>query len=119
MTITPSGTGSLTADRIQEMVDAGLKRMAVSFDGASPAAHDAFRGEDGSFEETVRAVEAARAAGLPVQVNTTVCRQTVDELPAIRDLLAEIGVVMWSVFFLVPVGRGRVLEPVAPEKPTG
>ncbi|PGF14707.1 radical SAM/SPASM domain-containing protein [Natrinema sp. CBA1119] len=116
MTITPSGTGSLTADRIQEMVDAGLKRMAVSFDGASPAAHDAFRGEDGSFEETIRAVEDARAAGLPVQVNTTVCRQTVDELPAIRDLLAEIGVVMWSVFFLVPVGRGRVLEPVAPDR---
>ncbi|MDF9746495.1 TIGR04053 family radical SAM/SPASM domain-containing protein [Natrinema salsiterrestre] len=116
MTITPSGTGSLTADRIESMADAGLKRMAVSLDGASPESHDAFRGEDGSFEETIRAVEDARAAGLPVQVNTTVCRQTVDELPAIRDLLTEIGAVMWSVFFLVPVGRGRILEPVAPDR---
>ncbi|MBZ6496294.1 TIGR04053 family radical SAM/SPASM domain-containing protein [Natrinema longum] len=116
MTITPSGTGSLTADRIESMVDAGLKRMAVSLDGATPESHDAFRGEDGSFEETIRAVEDARAAGLPVQVNTTVCRQTVDELPAIRDLLTEIGAVMWSVFFLVPVGRGRILEPVDPER---
>ncbi|MDS0477492.1 TIGR04053 family radical SAM/SPASM domain-containing protein [Natrinema sp. 1APR25-10V2] len=115
MTITPSGTGSLTADRIEEMADAGLKRMAVSLDGASPEAHDAFRGEDGSFEETIRAVEDARAAGVPVQVNTTVCRQTVDELPAIRELLTDIGAVMWSVFFLVPVGRGRVLEPIAPD----
>lgn len=116
MTITPSGTGSLTADRIEEMADAGLKRMAVSLDGASPEAHDAFRGEDGSFEETIRAVEDAREAGLPVQVNTTVCQQTVAELPAIRDLLTEIGAVMWSVFFLVPVGRGRVLEPIAPDR---
>ncbi|AFO58595.1 TIGR04053 family radical SAM/SPASM domain-containing protein [Natrinema sp. J7-2] len=116
MTITPSGTGSLTADRIESMADAGLKRMAVSLDGASPESHDAFRGEDGSFEETIRAVEDARAAGLPVQVNTTVCRQTVNELPAIRDLLTEIGAVMWSVFFLVPVGRGRILEPVPPER---
>ncbi|ELY75475.1 TIGR04053 family radical SAM/SPASM domain-containing protein [Natrinema gari] len=116
MTITPSGTGSLTADRIESMADAGLKRMAVSLDGASPESHDAFRGEDGSFEETIRAAEDARAAGLPVQVNTTVCRQTVDELPAIRDLLTEIGAVMWSVFFLVPVGRGRILEPVPPER---
>ncbi|ELY74616.1 TIGR04053 family radical SAM/SPASM domain-containing protein [Natrinema pallidum] len=116
MTITPSGTGSLTADRIESMADAGLKRMAVSLDGASPAAHDAFRGEDGSFEETIRAVEDAREAGLPIQVNTTVCRQTVDELPAIRDLLTELGAVMWSVFFLVPVGRGRVLEPIAPDR---
>lgn len=116
MTITPSGTGSLTADRIESMADAGLKRMAVSLDGATPEAHDAFRGEDGSFEETIRAVEDARAAGLPVQVNTTVCRGTVEELPGIRDLLTEIGAVMWSVFFLVPVGRGRILEPIEPER---
>ncbi|OAQ53714.1 hypothetical protein HTG_05490 [Natrinema mahii] len=116
MTITPSGTGSLTADRIEEMADAGLKRMAVSLDGASPETHDAFRGEDGSFAETIRAVKDAREAGLPVQVNTTVCQQTVDELPAIRDLLTEIGAVMWSVFFLVPVGRGRVLDPINPER---
>ncbi|WP_049925642.1 TIGR04053 family radical SAM/SPASM domain-containing protein [Halopiger goleimassiliensis] len=116
MTITPSGTRSLTAERIEELADAGLKRMAVSLDGASAATHDAFRGEEGSFEETIRAVEDAQAAGLPVQVNTTVCRQTVDELPEIRDLIEDLGAVLWSVFFLVPIGRGRVLEPISPEK---
>ncbi|AEH37314.1 TIGR04053 family radical SAM/SPASM domain-containing protein [Halopiger xanaduensis] len=116
MTITPSGTHSLTADRIEALADAGLKRMAVSFDGASAATHDDFRGENGSFEETVRAVEDARAAGLPVQVNTTVCRQTVGELPEIRELLRDLGAVLWSVFFLVPVGRGRVLEPIDPDE---
>ncbi|WP_049923704.1 TIGR04053 family radical SAM/SPASM domain-containing protein [Halopiger djelfimassiliensis] len=116
MTITPSGTTSLTAERVQALADAGLKRMAVSLDGASPETHDAFRGEDGSFEETIRAVEDARNAGVPVQVNTTVCRETVGELPAIRELLREIGAVMWSVFFLVPVGRGRVLEPIDPDE---
>ena len=116
MTITPSGTHSLTADRVQSMADAGLKRMAVSIDGGSPAAHDSFRGVEGSFEETIRAVEDARAAGIPVQVNTTVCRETVDELPAIRELLNEIGAVLWSVFFLVPVGRGSILEPIDPDE---
>ncbi|MXV64290.1 TIGR04053 family radical SAM/SPASM domain-containing protein [Natronorubrum sp. JWXQ-INN-674] len=116
MTITPSGTQSLTADRIRGLADAGLKRMAVSLDGASPETHDAFRGEDGSFAETIRAVEDAKAAGLPVQVNTTVCRQTVGELPDIRSLLREIGAVMWSVFFLVPVGRGAILEPIDPDE---
>ncbi|MFC4543648.1 TIGR04053 family radical SAM/SPASM domain-containing protein [Halosolutus amylolyticus] len=116
MTITPSGTHSLTADRIEDLADAGLKRMAVSLDGAAPESHDAFRGEEGSFAETIRAVEDAREAGLPVQVNTTICRQTVGELPAIRDLLEDIGAVMWSVFFLVPVGRGRVLEPIDPDE---
>ncbi|WP_276255824.1 TIGR04053 family radical SAM/SPASM domain-containing protein [Halomontanus rarus] len=115
MTITPSGTRSLTRARIDELVDAGLRRMAVSLDGATADAHDAFRGEEGSFEETIRAIEDARAAGVPIQVNTTVCRATVDELPGIRRLLRELGVVMWSVFFLVPIGRGRLLEPINPE----
>ncbi|USZ72318.1 TIGR04053 family radical SAM/SPASM domain-containing protein [Natronosalvus halobius] len=116
MTITPSGTRSVTRDRIEALSEAGLRRMALSLDGATPESHDAFRGEAGSFAETIRAMKDARAAGVPVQINTTVCRQTVDELPAIRDLLADLGVIMWSVFFLVPVGRGRILEPISPEE---
>ncbi|WP_247728824.1 TIGR04053 family radical SAM/SPASM domain-containing protein [Halovivax limisalsi] len=116
MTITPSGTRSLTNDRIRGLADAGIKRMAVSLDGATPERHDAFRGETGSFAETMRAARDAKAAGIPIQVNTTVCASTVSDLPAIRDLLEELGVVLWSVFFLVPVGRGRVLESISPER---
>ncbi|MFW5974241.1 MAG: radical SAM/SPASM domain-containing protein, partial [Natrialbaceae archaeon] len=52
----------------------------------------------------------------PLQVNTTVCRETVSELPAIRELVADLGAVLWSVFFLVPVGRGQVLDPISPER---
>lgn len=114
MTMTPSGTRSLSTERIEALADAGLKRFAVSLDGASAERHDAFRGETGSFAETIRAVEDAREVGIPVQVNTTVCRETVGELPAIRTLLTALGAVMWSVFFLVPIGRGRVLEPIDP-----
>ena len=114
MTITPSGTTSLTENRIQDLADAGIQRMAVSLDGATAESHDEFRGEAGSFDETVRAAEDARAAGIPLQVNTTVCAKTVDELPALRDLLETMGVVLWSVFFLVPVGRGEVLDPIPP-----
>jgi radical SAM protein with 4Fe4S-binding SPASM domain len=114
MTMTPSGTASLTPERIEALADAGLKRMAVSLDGATPATHDEFRQERGSFEQTVAAARAAREAGLPLQVNTTVCRETVAELPAIRERVADLGAVLWSVFFLVPVGRGSVLEPISP-----
>jgi radical SAM protein len=116
MTLTPSGTSSLTPSRVQALADAGLRRLAVSIDGGSAATHDAFRGESGSFEQTREAITAAKAAGLPVQINTTVCAETVDELPAIRDLVADVGAVLWSVFFLVPVGRGRVLTPISPKR---
>ncbi len=116
MTLTPSGTERLTPPRLQHLAAAGLRRIALSIDGATAASHDDFRGEDGSFERTMRAARAAKDAGLPVQLNTTVCADTVDELPAIRDLAAELGIVLWSVFFLVPVGRGAVLDPISPER---
>lgn len=116
MTLTPSGTSSLTPETVADLVDAGVRRMALSLDGATAASHDAFRGEDGSFDQTVAAARAAREAGLPLQINTTVCAQTVDELPALCDLVADLGAVLWSVFFLVPVGRGRVLDPISPER---
>ncbi|MFB6160725.1 MAG: TIGR04053 family radical SAM/SPASM domain-containing protein [Haloferacaceae archaeon] len=116
MTLTPSGTASLTPERVRELDAAGLRRMALSVDGGSAAAHDEFRRERGSFERTLRAARATRAAGLPLQINTTVCAETVSELPAVRELVADLGAVLWSVFFLVPVGRGRVLDPVSPER---
>ncbi|MFB6228078.1 MAG: radical SAM/SPASM domain-containing protein, partial [Halobacteriales archaeon] len=93
-----------------------LRRMALSLDGATAAAHDGFRKETGSFDATIEAARQAKAAGVPLQINTTVCAETVEQLPAVRDLVADLGAVLWSVFFLVPVGRGRALEPISPER---
>ncbi|GAA0721094.1 radical SAM protein with 4Fe4S-binding SPASM domain [Halorubrum trapanicum] len=118
MTITPSGTRSLTPERVRDLGDAGIARMALSLDGSTRERHDAFRGEE-SFDDTVAAARAARDAGIPLQVNTTVCADTVEDLPAIRDRVRDLGAVLWSVFFLVPVGRGRVLDPVSPERAEG
>ncbi|WP_424002904.1 radical SAM protein [Haloarcula salina] len=116
MTLTPSGTASLTRERLAELDDAGLRRLALSVDGGDRAAHDAFRGEDGSFEATMAAAEAARDLDVPLQINTTVCAETVGQLPAIRDLVDDLDAVLWSVFFLVPIGRGRVLTPIDPDR---
>lgn len=116
MTLTPSGTSSLTPEVVADLADAGVRRLALSLDGASAEAHDDFRGEPGSFEQTVAAAETARSIGLPLQINTTVCASTADELPALRDRVADLDAVLWSVFFLVPVGRGRVLDSVSPER---
>jgi len=116
MTLTPSGTASLTPERVDDLADAGARRLALSIDGGSRATHDEFRGEPGSFDATIRAAAAAEDAGLPLQINTTVCAETVEELPAIRELVADLGAVLWSVFFLVPVGRGAVLDAIDPER---
>jgi len=116
MTLTPSGTSSLTSESVHRFAEAGLRRLALSIDGGSADAHDGFRKETGSFEQTLAVARAARRADLPLQINTTVCAETVDQLPAIRELVADLDAVLWSVFFLVPIGRGRVLDAISPDR---
>jgi len=87
----------------------GIAVISLPVDGASAATHDAFRGYRGSFDACMRAVEAARRVGLPFQINTTVCRSNVEELPGIIDLATRLGAVTFNPFLLVPTGRGSDL----------
>jgi len=114
--ITPSGTYALTPAITARFVEAGIWMMAVSLDGSSPERHDGVRMVPGSFAQTVQAAGWAREAGLPFQVNTLVCEQTADDLPAIYDLITGLGAARWSLFFLIQVGRGKGLEEVSPER---
>jgi radical SAM protein with 4Fe4S-binding SPASM domain len=88
---------------------AGIRRVAFSIDAADPRVHDRFRGFEGSFARTLRGIENAAAEGLSLQVNTTACGLNAGELKRMVPLLERWGVVQWSVFFLVPVGRGKTL----------
>ena len=114
MAVTPASTPLLTREVLERFSEAGVRRVALSLDGATPESHDGFRGETGSFEIIRRAARDAGELDLPIQINTTVCRDTVSELPAVAELVEELGAVMWEVFFLVPVGRGSVLDPLTP-----
>jgi radical SAM protein len=109
-------TPDLTQDVVRRFQDAGVWMMSLSLDGSSPKSHDALRGVDGSFEWTIRAAQWAKEMGLPLQMNTLVCAQTIDELPSIYELLVDVGITQWALFFLVAVGRGTVLEQVTPEQ---
>jgi MoaA/NifB/PqqE/SkfB family radical SAM enzyme len=51
-----------------------------------------------------------------LQVNTTVHRGNVDELLELADLLDNRSIVLWSVFFLVPVGRALADARIRPEQ---
>lgn len=112
MAVSPAGTARATPERFAALRAAGAGAVSLSIDGADPATHDAFRRVTGSYDWTIRACRAATAAGLRLQVNTTVSRDTVRDLPGIARLVAEMGAVMWSVFFVVPVGRGQALRPL-------
>jgi radical SAM protein len=105
--MTPSATPLVTREAVERLQGAGLHRLAVSLDGADAQTHDGFRRVEGSFRRTMEIMADARRVGLPIQVNTTVARHNVDQLDAIAELLAGEGIELWSVFFLVPTGRGQ------------
>ena len=116
VTVTPSGTRSLQPAVVRRLEERGIRRLALSLDGGSALTHDQFRLEVGSFEYTIRAARAAQASDLPLQINTTVCAETIDDLPAVLELVVDLDAVLWSLFFLVPVGRGQALESITPDQ---
>lgn len=114
MSITPAGTERLTPAMIDRLLDAGIDSLGLSLDGSTPQKHDTFRGVQGSYEWTMTAMRAAAAHGIPMQINTMVTAQTLDDLPAIYDVLKNVGIARWALFFLISTGRGRQLADITP-----
>lgn len=110
ISLAPSVTPLLTGDRLVGLRAAGTSAVSLSIDGAGSGTHDGFRGVPGVFERTLESARLVRAADLRLQVNTTVTADNVDELPRILDLVVDLEAMLWSVFFLVPTGRGQRLR---------
>jgi AdoMet-dependent heme synthase len=114
MCLTPSATPLVTRELLARLRAAGLSRLAVSLDGADAGAHDDFRQVPGSFARTFEILSDAKALGLTTQVNTTITQHNTDQLEQIAELVARFDIELWSVFFLVPTGRGVALDLLEP-----
>lgn len=110
VSLSPSATARLLHADFSEIKAAGVQRISLSLDGASRETHDSFRGVPGTFTRTIEAVHRAHAAGLSVQINTTLTRRNLKEFDAFKDLMFELKPAMWSVFLLVPTGRAAAAE---------
>jgi AdoMet-dependent heme synthase len=114
--VTPSATPLLTREAMFRLKKAGLVRLGISLDGSSPEIHDAFRGLPGAWARTIQAIEWANDAGIPVQVHTTISRHNAHDLDNLCALFEKLDIVMWNVFFLVPVGRGQIADLLSGEE---
>ncbi|MCA0436058.1 MAG: TIGR04053 family radical SAM/SPASM domain-containing protein [Actinobacteria bacterium] len=110
MALSPSVTPKMTRESLAVFRDCGVHAISLSLDAASAPVHDGFRGVDGVFASTVRAAGWCRELGYRLQINSTVTQDTVDELPDLLRLVMSLGASLWSVFFLVPTGRGSALQ---------
>ncbi|MBX6378645.1 MAG: TIGR04053 family radical SAM/SPASM domain-containing protein [Clostridia bacterium] len=116
VSLTPSATPRVTPEAMRALQDAGVVQWAFSLDGSTAQVHDRFRGIRGCFDLTLERIGHLRRLGAPLQVNTTVSRHNVDDLPAIAHLVQELGAVRWGVFFLIPTGRARLADVLPPEE---
>lgn len=105
--MSPSGT-NVSSDLVQKIRQSGVQRISVSIDGSNSTIHDSFRQVPGAFDSVIASLVHAREGGLPFQINTTVTRHNIGDLPAMLDLVISLGAVTWDVFMLVPTGRGKV-----------
>lgn len=114
VSITPAASPTLTRDVLARLQQHGVEGLGLSLDGSSAQRHDSIRGVPGTFDRTIQAMQWAQEIGMPLQVNTLVSAETADDLPAIYSLLRPLNVARWSLFFLISVGRGKVLQPLSP-----
>jgi radical SAM protein len=105
VSISPSATGRLTDAAIRRLAGLGVRRIGLSLDAPGAAEHDAFRGVKGSYARTLRAVRVAREQGMSVQINTTLSSVNLGRIEEFGALLVDWDIAMWSVFFVLPIGR--------------
>ena len=115
VSITPAATSALTREVTVQLKQHGVEGLGLSLDGSNAELHDGIRGVPGTFNRTMDALRWAQELQMPVQVNTLVAAETAKDLPAIYELLKPFGIARWSLFFLIAVGRGKVLQPLSAE----
>jgi radical SAM protein len=116
VSVTPAATADLTTEVLGKLKAHGIDSLGLSLDGSTAERHEAIRGVDGCFDWTMQAMRKAAELGFPIQVNTLVSEETADDLPAVYELLKGVKIMRWSLFYLIAVGRGKVLQPVTPER---
>lgn len=99
-----TGARNLDDKRLQQAVDAGLRTISISIDGLEKT-HDAQRGSKGAFKAAVDAARRVGESPIRLATNTQINRLSMPELPALADLLAEIGSKAWQIQLTVPMGR--------------
>ena len=100
--INSNGLLERTIDKIDPVK---LHYISFSLDGASPATHDAIRGE-GMFDKTVLCIRQTVAAGYNVRLICTISQLNIDDAAPLLEFADEVGVKMVNFHVFSEEGRG-------------
>lgn len=106
-----TNAAALTPRNVQRLIEAGLDRLTISFNGIDKASYELMMGglDFARAENHLRtAVEMARGQRTEVASNISVTKQLQAQLPTIRDYLTRAGV--RTIFFSKCHNRGGNLN---------
>ena len=89
---------------VAQLAEAGLHSAQVSVEAGDAATHDAVVGNPGAFERTMQGVRNLKAASIHTHTNTTINARNHHVLPALVDLLAEMGQEYLSMNMVIRTG---------------
>lgn len=86
-----------------------VSRVQVSLDGATAETHDFIRGR-GNFKKALKGIELLGDSNIKVNLMYTVQRGNKEEIPALFDLAAHLGINSLLIERFVPCGNGRKIS---------
>lgn len=99
--------GTMTPGFAVELAQAGVKYVEVSLDSVDPARHDAFRGQPGMWDRTVRGMRhVVEQEGLRLGMAMCVHQENYHEVDDMIRFAVDIGASTFAHFNFIPVGRG-------------
>lgn len=96
-------------ESVKKVKDAGIMAISLSIDGKDARTHDGLRAVEGAFDSAVSAAKVCKKAGLAFQVNTTITKSNIDQVPDIAQMAQRLGAACFNPFILVPTGRGKAM----------
>ena len=98
---------ALTEECFKGLLRAGLRSITVSLDGLEEN-HNWLRSRKTSFSKAIDAINMiAKTPDIVFDVVTCVNSRNFEELPKIKALLQSMGVYLWRIFTVSPIGRAK------------
>ena len=102
-----SSNGTLIDEtNVRDIAAIGFDYIGVSLDGIG-ATHDAFRGMEGGFEQSMRGIRLCHQHGMKVGVRFTMTEENAHDLPAMLQLVEDEDIDKFYFSHLNYAGRGN------------
>ena len=106
-----TNASALTPQNMQNLIDAGLSKLTISFNGEDPEIYELMMGGlnfERAHKNLIHAIQASQGTRTKIHANVSVTRQTQDRLPELRRFLEDAGVA--SIYFSKCHNRGGFLK---------